>query len=252
MSPEDRVRAFGTEALIDEFENNFLEDFQQEFELVEIDDELSLLSWDLILKTTPSGDDELSIAESLKDLKTIANGRQLFAGFDVGRRKDVSDLSVFCLEGGRLIERYHLKMKRTPFDEQEAELDALLSLGNVMSLHIDETGLGMQLAENLVKRWGSRVTPVYFTNRMKEQLGSNLRMIMEQSKVLFKADIDGNFQMHSIKKTISAAGNTILKVEDESEDSETDHHADRFWSRALALFGYTDVRALGVPRVGWI
>lgn len=105
MDPDSRVRAFGTEPLRDEFENMFLEDFLQEFELTEMDDDAAFLPWSLILECTPAGEEEgtsLEVRkyESIKELKKRTGSKLMFAGYDVGRRRDKSELSVFVSEGG--------------------------------------------------------------------------------------------------------------------------------------------------------
>lgn len=254
MDPDSRVRAFGTEPLRDEFENMFLEDFLQEFELTEMDDDAAFLPWSLILECTPAGEEEgtsLEVRkyESIKELKKRTGSKLMFAGYDVGRRRDKSELSVFVSEGGRAVERYTLTLDRTDFSEQEAVLKELMSIRRVMRLRIDETGLGMNLAENLKKAFTHRVEAVSFTNDNKKAMASNMRMLMEKGKVLFSASMNKNFQMHSIKKDITSAGNVRLIVK--ADAGGEDHHADIFWSRALALYGVTDREAMGRPRVGW-
>lgn len=124
-----------------------------------------------------------------------------------------------------------------------------MSIRRVMRLRIDETGLGMNLAENLKKAFTHRVEAVSFTNDNKKAMASNMRMLMEKGKVLFSASMNKNFQMHSIKKDITSAGNVRLIVK--ADAGGEDHHADIFWSRALALYGVTDREAMGRPRVGW-
>lgn len=256
MAPEERVRKFGTPALVDEFDQNFLEDFLQEFELTEMDDEAAFLPWGLILECTPTGEEEEGTVlevkrfETIKELKKGTGSKLLFAGYDVGRRKDKSELSVFVSEGGRAVERYTLTLDRKDFAEQEAVLGELMSIRRVMRLRIDETGLGMNLAENLKKKFSHRVDAVSFTNANKASMASNMKMLMEKGKVLFSASMEANFQMHSIKKDVTASGNIRLIVKADPGAGE-DHHADRFWSRALALYGMTDKEAMGRARVGW-
>jgi phage FluMu gp28-like protein len=259
MDPESRVRRFGTTPLQDAFDNMFLEDFLREFELTEADDDVAFLPWSLILQTAPSGEGEegtpleVEQYQSVSELKAKTKGRPMFAGFDVGRRKDKSELTVFVTEGGRAVERYCLTLDRTPFPEQKAALRELMSLRRVMMLRIDETGLGMDLAETLKDEYGHRVEAVTFGNANKRAMASNMRALMEQGKVLFRANMNDNFQMHSVKKSITKAGMFSLIVDTGDQDSDSDdHHADRFWSRALALYGMTDRESLGQARVGWV
>lgn len=261
MDTASRVRKFGTPALQDLFDNMFLEDFQREFELLESDDELAFLSWELILACTPTGEDEsgrcieVDHAELIADLRRRTT-RPLFAGYDVGRKKDRSELSVMELvSGGILEERFALRLDKTPFDVQEQTLRELMSIQRVVRLEIDETGIGMMLAENLHKSFGQRVEGVSFTGGAggtKAVLASNMRMLMEQNRVRFQADMEKNFQMHSVKKGVTAAGNLVLKVQHGGEDEDdADAHADVFWARALACHAFNNDEALGPPRIGW-
>lgn len=251
MSPHERVARFGTTALREIFQSLLLEDFQQEFELVESDDNVAFLSWELIVACTPTGDDEVSKCETVAELINKAGGRTIFAGYDVGRKKDLAVLSCFVREGGRLIERYLVTMRNKDFDTQEHEIESVMKHANVLRIAIDETGIGMQLAERAHKRWKSRVLPTTFTNDSKATMATNMKMLMEQGKVVFQASVDANFDMHSVKKSISASENLLLKVEHDDESETTDHHADRFWARALALSAYSDKKARGEPRIGW-
>lgn len=249
LPTDERVMRFGTSALIHEFENNFLEDFQQEFELTEIDDNVAYLAWELVLRCAPGGEDAVEPCASIAELQKRCAGRMLFAGYDVGRRHDAAELSVFSLEGGRLVERYAATLRRKEFDIQFAELEALMKNQRVLRLKIDETGLGMNLAENLKKKFAQRVIPVSFTNPTKAALASNMRMLMELDKVRFQASAEKNYQMHSVKKEITASDNVRLVVNDDSDQADERHHADVFWSRALALSAYSDKEALGKARI---
>lgn len=56
LSTEERVERFGSASLRDIFDLMLVEDFQCEFELVEMGDEDAWLSWELILACTPAGD----------------------------------------------------------------------------------------------------------------------------------------------------------------------------------------------------
>jgi len=253
MPTLERVRSFGTETLQEQFDNMLLEDFQQEFELSEQDDEASFLSFELILSCTPSGEDEggtmleINRCDTIGELKKKTGKRVLFAGYDVGRRRDSSVLSVFEVNGGRVIERYLHKLTRVGFDAQEAEIEALMSISRCLRIEIDETGLGMQLAENMKKKFGHRVVPISFTSASKAEMSSNMKMMMQRGSVRFIADRDANMQMHSVKKTITSAGNLTLTVNDQSDADA--HHADIFWSRALALHAFHNKNALPKPRV---
>lgn len=251
MATEDAVRKFGTEILLELFNNMLLEDFQQELENTESDDEKAFLSWDLIKACTPTGEDSISRYDSLEGLRSRTKDGHLWVGYDVGRRKDAAEITVFEERDAHLYERYRKTLKNTPFPIQAEELDSILHIPNVMGLAIDQTGMGEQLAEERVLKWGSKVVPVQFTNPMKGTMATNLKMLMEKSKVSFQADREAMFQMHSIKR-LHSGNNVIYEVTSEKEGGYIDHHhADIFWARALALYAYGMTQRLGPIQFGF-
>ena len=96
-----------------------------------------------------------------------------------------------------------------------------------VSRAIDETGIGMQIAEDLQKKWGeTKVVRVYFTARTKEELAERLKAKFQDRLIRIPADEDLREDLHSVQKTVTPAGN--IKYEGS--------HADRFWSLALAVY----------------
>ena len=258
MDTEERVKEFGTLPLLELFDNLMLDLFQQEFECLESDDEAAWLPWDMILRSSPSGDDSIKQFDSLEALREGTRGKVLFAGFDVGRTKDRSELSVFVEENGGIYERFTLSLKRKPFTYQEEILYELLSLGNLRRLAIDQTGIGMQLAENCKKKAPSRVFAIHFSGAWPETLSTSLKTLMDTGdrpvKIWFHATTHKNFQMHSIRKSFTETGRPSYKVGTGVDNTGTDsqhHHADVYWARALGAWCYTDLRKIGRPRVGW-
>jgi len=95
---------------------------------------------------------------------------------------------------------------------------------------IDETGMGMPLAEEALEAFGSwRVEPVTFTPKVKERLASRLRGAFEDRLVRVPPDRTIREDLHSVKKTVTAGGNVRFDAE-----RTADGHADRFWALALA------------------
>lgn len=253
MDTAARVERFGTESLKQIFSIFPIDDFQQEFELKEGDDAASFLPWSLIIASTPTGEEAIVPIDSLAALYEATRDCQLFAGYDVGRHKDAAELSVLADRGdGKLYELYAETFANTPFDEQEEALRALLNLPNLMRLSIDRTGMGEVLAERLERWWGPRVAPIHFTVQNKSTIANNMKMLMIQEKAFFQADRNKNYQMHSIKRNITQQGNVVLLTDVRREGtSMRRHHADVFWSRALACHAASEFKAGGVARVGW-
>ena len=111
-----------------------------------VDESHALLPYDLLYARV---DDALSYH---LNMKTLSEAGDLYAGYDVGRKHDLSVLVV--LE--RLKEGYRwrgaVELQESPFDEQFELLASVLSERGLRRLAIDQSGLGMQLAEQLVHR----------------------------------------------------------------------------------------------------
>lgn len=236
MDTETRVYEYGTESLIEVFDNMLLEDFQMEFELVTIDDKTSFLPWDLIVSCTPSGKRELVQYETLNDLLTKTKGKRKFGGFDVGRYIDNAEFNVSVENSETSIqERYTQTFEKESFELQQSVLEDYLEDPDTY-LAIDKTGMGEQMSEELLDEYGSdKVMPIHFTNPMKGTLATTLKRYMKKHMVEFSCDRHKNVQMHSIKKSVTQSGNiTYLVVTDKTDEAH--HHADVFWSRALKCY----------------
>ncbi len=253
MDTRRRVEKFGTELLKQMFQGMFLEDFQQEFELAEPDDMRAYLPWELIIECTPTGEDGIGTADTVKELASMTRRRPLFLGYDVGRKKDKSELTVFEIRDKRAWERYTLTLERKKFAVQEAAIAEVARLPNLIRGYIDETGMGMDLSERLGDRFPGKIEGVSFTGGdggSKAVMASNMRANMELGRVIFEPNPNKNFQMHAVKKAVSSGEQLRLVVEksDEEKGQEDDHHADVFWARALALYAWKERAKRPEPR----
>ena len=226
MATVDRVARFGTKAIQDQFESLLLEDFQQEYECLYSDETLTFFPYDLIL---PCTDPELVLCEDFAEVRATTKGR-LVAGYDVGRKKDVSVLTIWEeMPGGELVLRYMAVYDRTPFAEQEADLMAMLTILSMARFSIDNTGIGMNLAENLAREFPEVVVREDFTMAAKEVWCTDFKIRLQKKLVRLPRDRDFIAQIHSIKKNVSAGGRVTFDSE-----RDTKGHADKFWSAAIA------------------
>lgn len=157
MSDEQLVWTYGREIMQEIFRSMPLEDFLQEFCLSFRDEQTSFITLDMIHACTPVGDDEVIAFASVDELQLgydPAVHGTLYAGYDVGRTQDASELLVFGYhpEQNVKISLASITYRQMPFDDQEDELLKLLNTLPVARLCIDSTGLGMHLAENLQKK----------------------------------------------------------------------------------------------------
>ena len=131
-----------------------------------MDESDALLPYDLLLARV---DDTLSYH---LDVKTMSEPGDLYAGYDVGRKRDLSVLIVLERIKKEFRWRGAVELREAPFDEQFELLTGVLDVRSLRRLGIDQSGLGMQLAEELVEKHGSRVEPITMTAPVKESLAS--------------------------------------------------------------------------------
>lgn len=227
LSTEERVRTFGTKKLRDQFDSLLLEDFQQEFECVYSDETLTFFPYDLIL---PCCDDpELEFCEDFVEVRKRSRGR-LVGGYDVGRRKDLSVLVIWDEDDrtGAKTLLYRKTYDRIPFAEQEADLTAMMTILPIARLSIDNTGIGMNMAENLEREFPSVVVREDFTGANKEVWCTDFKISLQKKLISMPRDRDLIAQIHSIKKNVTAGGRVTFDTERDSKG-----HADTFWALAL-------------------
>lgn len=155
----------------------------------------------------------------------------LYAGVDIGRKRDLTVLWVLSPDGEDLVTQAVYELSTAPFREQFALLSELLSLRSLRRCCIDAGGLGMQLAEQAVEAFGAhRVEPVTFTAAIKSELAGRLRVIVEAGRIRIPADEAIRNDWHSLQRCVTAAGHLRLDA-----GHAGGSHADRFWAAALAV-----------------
>ncbi len=153
----------------------------------------------------------------------------LFVGVDIGRRKDLTVIWVWERVHDLYLARVVEPLERAPFRIQRDALWEILGNRNVRRCCIDETGIGMQLAEETVERFGShKIEPVYFTTRVREEMAYPLRSAAEDKTLRIPKDSRIRKDWHSLRKITTAGGNTRLAADERAET-----HADYFWAAAL-------------------
>lgn len=230
MSTDERVERFGTEILRLIRRSMDLESFQQEYECAFIDEATAYIPWDLILAAAKD-EDELECYGDLEEFLSYRPRGPLWAGYDVGRKRNASELIVLEQVGDRFYQRLMLTLERTRFQDQRETLYRLLTArSDVRRLCIDATGMGMQLAEELTEKVPGRAEGVTLTSQVKAELAPLTKIAFEDRNVWIPADRDLMQQIHSVKKIVTAAGNVRFDA-----DHDEKHHADKFWALALAL-----------------
>lgn len=199
------------------------ESFLQEYMCVPEDDSSAFLPWSILVPCSNATLNRL-------DWRTLPG--PFFVGFDVARKKDLSVITLGHEVGGHLAMCGQIVMEKKKFSEQEAILYPILADRRVKRAHIDQTGIGAQLAERAVEKFGpARVHGVTFTNAAKHELAWPMKRRLEDRTLSIFDDLKLHADLRSVKTETTAAGNVIFT----SEAGTTDGHADRFWSLALMV-----------------
>lgn len=214
----DEERAAWVENLKENAGDEFT--WKQEYCCCAVDEATAFLSYDLINNCCEN------CLQEIEDL-----GGELYVGMDIGRKKDLSVITVLeKLESVKYVRKI-IELPKMPFREQKMILYAILQLPNVRRGCLDATGLGMQMAEDAQKDFGKyRIEPVMFTGKSKEEMAYQLLTAFEDRNIRIPDNELLKEDLHSVKRVITQSNNVRFDV----EASETDGHADRFWSLALA------------------
>ncbi|MCA1907914.1 MAG: terminase family protein [Magnetospirillum sp.] len=211
------------------------ESFLQEYMCSPADDDVAFLEYDLIASAEyGSGVDWTGL-----------EGGRLFAGIDIGRKKDLTVLWVVELLGDVLFTRHVEIMEKMRKSAQEDIIWPWIEKCDRVC--IDATGLGIGWTDDAQDRFGeSRVEGVTFTPRVKEALAYPIRSHMENRTLRIPHDKHIRADLRQVTKQTTAAGNVRFTAE-----RTPDGHADRFWALGLAIeaasapvvsYGYRPVR----------
>ena len=215
VDAEEMRRAMGDETL-----------YRQEFLCEFIDETTAFLTYDQIAGCT---DERLVAHTSIEPLTD--DPRELFVGVDVGRLRDLTVIWVLARTGDALVTVAVFELCVAPFRAQFALLGEVLGLRRVRRCCIDAGGLGMQLAEQAIERFGGhRVEAVTFSAALKSQLAAGLRLAVEGRRIRIPSDERIRNDWHSVQRLVTESGHFRLTAP-RLEGS----HADRFWAAALAV-----------------
>ncbi len=223
--------------------------WNQEYCCIAVDETTAFLSYDMIAACENKTCNH-ALSATASDIRNWTQPNDnLFLGMDIGRKKDLSVIWLAKEEAGFIITLGVWILERTPFHIQRSLLFSLLDIPNVRRACIDETGMGIQLAEEANLTYGSRVEPVWFTGRSKEEIAFQLYRKFEDKHIAIPVHDDIRDDLHSIRKITTAAGNIRF---DQSQDdpSNVSGHADRFWALALMVHAATSSPDAFIPKSG--
>lgn len=271
MQTEDRVWEFGNEAIVSAFASSLIEEFWQEYELRPYDERESYYPMDLIQACTfeyllgqievdqediygdsPKGSSPVypglkyrcydSIESLAAGVRKNLVGRILFAGYDVGRYENASELMI--IEEIRDFNDFQMVRHTSgnrglDFESQQSLLDKTMSILPIRKMRIDTTGIGKQLGEYMKKRYRSRIDCVDFNIANKQDMAAEFKIRLEEQLIGFPFDKSLIKHIHSIRREISTANQVRFVAAEIGSD-----HGDKFWALALASSGGTPIKLL--------
>lgn len=243
LNTEERVELFASERLKTIFANSVLEDFQQEYEAIYVDETTAWITWEEIKANQSEtieceiSSDRAKIENALRAIDKVRSKIQrgeiehvLSVGVDIGRTRNTTEILAV---GESTTEQFPLRLMITldncEFDDQFKVIKEVLGL-SVSKLLIDRNGIGANLAENLEKGFPSKAEGALFTLESKKMWATGLKMHFQQRRVPIPVDRDLGYQIHSIKRLVTPSKNLVFDTERNEK-----HHADKFWALALAV-----------------
>lgn len=199
--------------------------WNQEYMCIPCDDSAALLTWEEILKASCTETDlKLLLAE-------VPDSAPRFLGMDVGRRNHPSVIWQWVLWKGLFIEEEVTPLLNTAFAEQEAVLFEKLAAKPNMTARIDATGLGMQIAENAVREFPSRIQGVTFNQAVKTEMAVAAKRKFQDLTVRICHDTKRQYELYSLKQKSGSNSQIIIK-----EDAGlSEKHSDYAWAAFLGL-----------------
>jgi len=234
LSTEERVRRFGNAILNEIYQNMTLEEFLQEYELAFLEDVDAYIPWDWINNASQIDEWYRTVDELLS-----SDEHDLFMGVDIGRTNHATEIVLMKKENGRFKMICMLTYKQTEFAQQEQVLSQILASKKVIRACFDNTGLGMNLVENVGRKFRHIVEGVTFTPESKTKLSNELYICFERGNIEIIRHRDLMLQINSIKKTYTSTSR-YPRFDVEANDK---HHADKYWAVALSVYAGTNVDA---------
>lgn len=163
----------------------------------------------------------------------------LYLGMDVGSLRDWTVIYVGELCGMVIHTRVKIVLKKAKLPDQWPILDELLSHPRLVRACIDRGGIGLEMAQRAVDKYGSKVEDIHFTNAIKEEMAQKLRAEFEDVSLLIPdEDSEQTGSIHSIRCQVTSSGHRRYDAE-----RGVNGHGDHFWALALMARAARDPNA---------
>lgn len=208
----------GLQIDIDNIKRNMdIQSFQQEYECAFIDEATSYFPITLIKSCITS-------------ILPKVDSAEYYMGIDIGRTSDRTEIVVLQKVDELIYIVDTISLQNTSFDEQYNIISDTIIQYNPITCAIDKSGIGMQISEQLGARFPS-VNQLSITNQLKLEMFTYMKQKMEQGLVKFLTDTTLIRQLHSVRKSFTAANNIRF---DGARDASG--HIDRAFATALGIY----------------
>ena len=225
--------------------------YDQNYECAFADENMTLLTHELI--SAAEREDVGFICERDWSSAALAKMRaatgDLYVGVDVGRKRDLTVITVFDKVGGLNLVRGILRIQDMRLPEQQLRLAEICRLPKFRRAAIDMTGLGIGLVEYAQDEFGQhRIIGINFastvplteriaadgrkreTVRVTEAMATELLGAYEDRRIQHPREVVLRDDLRKPEKIVSPGGRvSIAATRDEAG------HADHFWSFALGI-----------------
>lgn len=184
------------------------------------EDGAALLPWALL--------HEIATAE---EIRTAWDG-PVDVGADIGQVHDKFSYSLFSQEAELHSMLFYESHRGLSFEQMRGHLVDVHRRYFVRRMTIDRTGLGRQLAQEMVSSYSGNTLGRDFSAPFKERIALNLKLLAERKQLAIINDPYLLSRFHAIKQRVTGSGIRY----DAASDSEG--HADEFWAAAMALDGH--------------
>ena len=161
-------------------------------------------------------------------------------GGDLGKYQDFTVLFIADLETNEMV--YYERFNKLDWDYQKVRINAALHKYNDAVMHIDSTGVGDPIVEDLLRQ-GANVKPYKFSNTTKKQAIENLMKMIDDATIRIPnlPEIKREFEIFGYEQ--SEFGNIRYSAPD-------GHHDDIVIAAALCAWGLDQMspsRVIGMP-----
>lgn len=157
----------------------------------------------------------------------IDTSNPVFVGVDFGKLHSSTVITVIEEVKEKAVTRYIKEYERTEYTQQLRGLKRVMQAFPVTKALVDQTGIGIRLFEELKQVYGAKVIPITFTLASKERMITNLRVMMEDGRVVIPKNERLISQLQTLEREISRSGNLRFRHQVGKRD-------DYVWSLALA------------------